>query len=836
MLQQLRVAPVRCNLTLDAHGQSFLHSANHVRVVFRTLRNFTPLRSLALHHLSCFPSRPDNTLRLLSQLVTGSLSLESLVLLDCQLNDEHGKALTQALTRAPQLTQLCLSHNDLGPDSVFSLAAVMQTRKVKLKYLDLRANPNITRSSDRQLAVQWSNVLRSRKGQVCSSLIEFSPSVRADFIRLMQEAESPNLRALCFSNCSMREPSDVSLLRDILMGPLAEHLYFLDLRFSFLNVCSRELIPLLEANDTLVHIDLRHCGLRDDGCRAMCTLLLRSNSLTSVCLQSNQITDRSLENLTECLQYAPVLSCLDLSRNELSAESFKPLLEAVEKNSSIVDLGDLSNMSFDVLSRGRLQTQLKRNRNRNITLASDPTFNTQYRELYRECSRLQSFTSKYREQYEDRAEEIKRLREDNESLNLALENIVSVLEETTSSKIRSTNLFVDIHAIVKSHFHRMEKPHVVESLAALLQSPSSSRKAGRRRPAGSGSAVSGRNPSPSRVATTTPTRSVSRNQHSSEVPGAPSTPTRGSKGKPPVPRGALRSSSPAGSRRVSSSRLRDPSPAHRRHDMSREIVEAASSGMAQHSTTRLDSPSPTFTAGPPSLDGSGSELEEKLLGSYSPLSADHREEAGSAASSLSANALPAAGLALMEDSTSSSSGNRLVHSGSALTRDDDGDASSQASRSSLSYEERFPALPESPCRDGSTPTVHDTAGRRETPGTPPSMGRPPRTRDAWGLSAERLGDTAEGEDLRPETLYRPRGGGPLRVRIRGHPQDPQQQPAHPLGSLDRAPRLKVPKSYSLRTLPNMEGVRRPSGGSSSTDEEGQGVQDHDEEDDLLFDV
>ena len=185
-----------------------------------------------------------------------------------------------------------------------------------------------------------------------------------------------------------------------------------------------------------------------------------------------------------------------------------------------------------------------------------------------------------------------------------------------------------------SHFHRMEKPHVVESLAALLQSPSSSRKAGRRRPAGSGSAVSGRNPSPSRVATTTPTRSVSRNQHSSEVPGAPSTPTRGSKGKPPVPRGALRSSSPAGSRRVSSSRLRDPSPAHRRHDMSREIVEAASSGMAQHSTTRLDSPSPTFTAGPPSLDGSGSELEEKLLGSYSPLSADHREEAGSAASSL----------------------------------------------------------------------------------------------------------------------------------------------------------------------------------------------------------
>ena len=82
-----------------------------------------------------------------SQLVTGSLSLESLVLLDCQLNDEHGKALTQALTRAPQLTQLCLSHNDLGPDSVFSLAAVMQTRKVKLKYLDLRANPNMSASS-----------------------------------------------------------------------------------------------------------------------------------------------------------------------------------------------------------------------------------------------------------------------------------------------------------------------------------------------------------------------------------------------------------------------------------------------------------------------------------------------------------------------------------------------------------------------------------------------------------------------------------------------------------------------------------------------------------------
>ena len=55
--------------------QSFLHSANHVRVVFRTLRNFTPLRSLALHHLSCFPSRPDNTLRLLSQ-VLGEFTVE----------------------------------------------------------------------------------------------------------------------------------------------------------------------------------------------------------------------------------------------------------------------------------------------------------------------------------------------------------------------------------------------------------------------------------------------------------------------------------------------------------------------------------------------------------------------------------------------------------------------------------------------------------------------------------------------------------------------------------------------------------------------------------------
>ncbi|CDW82527.1 UNKNOWN [Stylonychia lemnae] len=120
---------------------------------------------------------------------------------------------------------------------------------------------------------------------------------------------------------------------------------------------------MLWINTSIRSLSMAYCLLRDDGLTAICDGLERNQSIQTLILNNNQITDASIKNLSKRIKSSKLyLKVLDLSYNYITNKSGVGLMESLARNDSIQTLIINNNSLADESAQELIQT-LKKNKN-----------------------------------------------------------------------------------------------------------------------------------------------------------------------------------------------------------------------------------------------------------------------------------------------------------------------------------------------------------------------------------------------------------------------------------------------------------------------------------------
>lgn len=116
-----------------------------------------------------------------------------------------------------------------------------------------------------------------------------------------------------------------------------------------------ELLSLLKDNTTVTSLNLKGCGLKDEGIRLLCDVLKSNKTVTKLSLQNNAITDEGAKALAGLLE-ASALVELSLGANEITNTGFIYLAQSLSKNSTLTHLSLYQNDYLSQANRPSVET------------------------------------------------------------------------------------------------------------------------------------------------------------------------------------------------------------------------------------------------------------------------------------------------------------------------------------------------------------------------------------------------------------------------------------------------------------------------------------------------
>ncbi|XP_073674419.1 NACHT, LRR and PYD domains-containing protein 3-like [Garra rufa] len=284
-----------------------------------------------LKHLDLCGNKLGNSVTLLSDVLKDlQCRLEKLWLCNCGITSEGCAALCSALKSNPEhLRELSLSGNELG-DSVTSLSSVLANPCCKVESLGLM-NCGLTVIGFAALA----SALRSNPSNLRQ--LNMSGNKLGNSVYLLFDVLKDSdctLEKLWLKTCGLTDKSCADLASALRSNP--ENLRYLNLSGNKLgNVGMNHLSGVLK-NCKLEKLVLRFCDITKEGCTALTSVLKsKSSHLTHLDLSENQLHDNGVKNLFAALKDPQCkLEILELRYCGITDEGCACLPSALELNPS----------------------------------------------------------------------------------------------------------------------------------------------------------------------------------------------------------------------------------------------------------------------------------------------------------------------------------------------------------------------------------------------------------------------------------------------------------------------------------------------------------------------
>ncbi|XDV28509.1 hypothetical protein PO909_031807, partial [Leuciscus waleckii] len=257
--------------------------------------------------------------------------LEKLKLSDCSITEEGYKALASALRSNPShLIELDLRGNDPGQSGVKELSDLLQDEQCKLKTRFLK-------SAAAQEACEYLTKVLGKSPLLLTEL-DLSEDKLGDLdweklSALLMDSHS-KVEKIKLNNCELTEKS-CSVLATVLSSKTI--LKELNLNNSRLldsgvkEICEGLKNPVCE----LKILKLRKCGLTEESCSALATVLRSNSSLKELDISNNNLQDSGVKKLQNGLENTNcTLEKLRLSDCSITEEGYKALASALRSNPS----------------------------------------------------------------------------------------------------------------------------------------------------------------------------------------------------------------------------------------------------------------------------------------------------------------------------------------------------------------------------------------------------------------------------------------------------------------------------------------------------------------------
>ncbi|ROL54955.1 NLR family CARD domain-containing protein 3 [Anabarilius grahami] len=329
----------------------------------------------------------DSGVKLLSDGLKSNCKLEKLRLSDCSITEEGYKALASALRSNPsRLIELDLTGNDPGESGVKELSDLLQDRNCILKALRF-LSPAADEACQYVREIVGKNPLLLRELNLSER--ELSDTNVKRITALLQDKHC-KLNKLILSNCSITEEGYKALASALRSNP--SHLVELDLTgndpgqsgvkelsdllqdpncqlktLKFLGPAADEacqyVAGLVGKNPLLLReLNLSECEIRDIGVNQIAALLQDKHcQLNTLTLCDCGLTDESCSALATVLRSNSSLKELDVSNNNLQDSGVKKLQNALENTNCTLEKLRLSNCSITEEGYKALASALRSN-------------------------------------------------------------------------------------------------------------------------------------------------------------------------------------------------------------------------------------------------------------------------------------------------------------------------------------------------------------------------------------------------------------------------------------------------------------------------------------------
>ncbi|XDV23186.1 hypothetical protein PO909_027873 [Leuciscus waleckii] len=291
-------------------------------------KNLLLLRELNLSDRELGDSNVKNLVPLLQD---KHCKLNTLMLRNCGLTEESCSALATVLRSNSSLKELDMSNNNLQDSGVKKLQKRLENTNCRLQKLRL-SNCSITEEGYKALA----SALRSNP----SHLIELDLTGNDPGQSGVKELNN----LLQDQNCQLKTLRFLAPAADeacqYVRGIVGKNLLLL----RELNLSDRELgdsnvknlVPLLqEKHCKLNTLMLRNCGLTEESCSALATVLRSNSSLNELDMSNNNLQDSGVKKLQKGLENTNCrLQKLRLSDCRITEEGYKALASALRSNPS----------------------------------------------------------------------------------------------------------------------------------------------------------------------------------------------------------------------------------------------------------------------------------------------------------------------------------------------------------------------------------------------------------------------------------------------------------------------------------------------------------------------
>ncbi|XP_035382041.1 NACHT, LRR and PYD domains-containing protein 3-like [Electrophorus electricus] len=297
--------------------------------------------------------------QLCAGLKSSHCKLEILRLSGCGLNEESCKSLTSVLQTENSLRELKINNNDLQNSGVEQLCAGLKSSHCKLEILRLsgcglneescKSLTSVlqTENSLRELKINNNDLQNSGVEQLCAGL----------------KSSQCKLEILRLSGCGLNEESCKSL-KSVLQTE--NSLRELEMNNNDLqNSGVEQLCAGLKSSHCKLEIHrLSGCGLNEESCKSLTSVLQTENSLRELEMNNNDLQNSGVEQLCAGLKSSYCkLEILRLSGCGLNEESCKSLTSVLQTENSLRELemnnNDLQNSGVEQLCAGLKSSQCK---------------------------------------------------------------------------------------------------------------------------------------------------------------------------------------------------------------------------------------------------------------------------------------------------------------------------------------------------------------------------------------------------------------------------------------------------------------------------------------------
>ena len=278
----------------------------------------------------------------ITEVITCNCFLEYLDISDCNLSDLQIATIALALSKISTLKHLNLSNNKISSDDTAHKISSVITNNLSLKSINL-GNCYLQEGGIVIIAEALANITSllcidmSRNNVTDNSIQSMAAAVRENL--LLEQLKLGR----CFQHTLDLTTRNEEGIKEFLMPlTMLTCLKYLDLHSSYINEAASELLPVVIANNkSLSHLDLTDCQLPCMKLIAIAAKLKSTSTLKFLSLSSNVIVNEAAYEIAVAISNSFVLEYLALSDCELEERGFIDIAESLLNVSSMKHL-DLS--------------------------------------------------------------------------------------------------------------------------------------------------------------------------------------------------------------------------------------------------------------------------------------------------------------------------------------------------------------------------------------------------------------------------------------------------------------------------------------------------------------